>query len=71
MGLDFLIEVCYTKRKMEVYVMEKVIVKLDDDLFKELQVVATFKELSVQDLIRDWIEEIMIEIRDKGNDFVK
>ena len=51
--------------------MEKVIVKLDDDLFKELQVVATFKELSVQDLIRDWIEEIMIEIRDKGNDFVK
>jgi len=49
--------------------MEKVILKLDDDLFKELQIEATLKELSVQDLIRDWVEDIMIVIRDKGSDF--
>jgi len=49
--------------------MEKVILKLDDDLFEELQIEAKAQYISIKELIRDWIEDRMIQIRDEGSDF--
>ena len=48
--------------------MEKVIVKLDSDLYEEIQVEAKAQYISIEELIRDWIEDRMIQIREEGSD---
>ena len=59
---------CYSKIKMEVCIVEKVIIKLDSDLYKEMWREADAQYISIEELIRDWVEDRMIEIRDKGSE---
>jgi len=48
--------------------MEKVIIKLDDDLYEEMWEEAEAKNISIEELIRNWVEDRMIEIRDRGSE---
>jgi len=43
--------------------MRNINIVLDDDLFKEVSSRASFEGIFVEDLIRDWVEDRMIEIR--------
>jgi len=48
--------------------MEKVIVKLDSDLHEEMWVEAKAQDISIEELIRDWVEDRMIQIREEGSE---
>jgi len=53
---------------MEVCVMKKIVVGLDSDLYEEVLAEAKAQDISAEELIRDWVEDHMIQIREEGSD---
>ena len=49
--------------------MNKVAVVLDDDLYKEMWKEAKAQDISIEELIRDWIEDRTIKVRDEGSEY--
>lgn len=65
MRLDKQIEICYSGD-----IMKKIVLTLDNDLFKEVETEANSKSeiypegLPIEDLIRDWVEDRIIKLND-------